>query len=73
MIIQCPACQTEAELPSDKAGRKVRCSECQEVFVAQAVARPARTPRAPREKSFDPTRLVLIVGGLIAIFVVMTR
>ncbi len=34
MIIQCPACGARAKLPDSKEGAKVRCVECERVYVA---------------------------------------
>lgn len=35
MIIQCPACGARAKLPDSKEGAKVRCTECERVYVAR--------------------------------------
>ncbi|MFT5154301.1 MAG: putative Zn finger-like uncharacterized protein, partial [Planctomycetota bacterium] len=46
MIIQCPACSTQAKLPESKEGAKVRCSDCGRVYVAR--------PLGTRTKKEDP-------------------
>jgi predicted Zn finger-like uncharacterized protein len=35
MIIQCPACGARAKLPESQEGAKVRCAECERVYVAR--------------------------------------
>jgi len=35
MLIQCPSCQTEAQLPASREGAKVRCGECGRVYTAR--------------------------------------
>jgi predicted Zn finger-like uncharacterized protein len=35
MLIRCPFCRTEAEIPADKEGAKVRCGECDKVYTAR--------------------------------------
>ena len=34
MIIECPACGARAKLPDSKEGAKVRCSECERIYLA---------------------------------------
>lgn len=34
MIIQCPACGARAKLPESQEGAKVRCAECERIYVA---------------------------------------
>jgi|GEM_PF-1230331 len=65
MIIQCPACKTQAQLPASKEGAKVRCSECERVYVATPLG-----SRAPSGGGFDPTKLVIGVVAAIAIGVI---
>ncbi|MEO2093361.1 MAG: zinc-ribbon domain-containing protein [bacterium] len=36
MIIQCPACGARAKLPDSKQGAKVRCGECERIYVARS-------------------------------------
>jgi hypothetical protein len=46
MIIQCPNCCSELELPDDARGRKVQCACCEEKFIAtEALARGRQTLR----------------------------
>lgn len=53
MIITCPKCSVELEVPDDVVGRKVRCGACQEKFVINAdgttspVPSSAPTPPPP--------------------------
>ena len=35
--VMCPACMAMLKVPSERLGRKVRCSQCAEVFVAEAM------------------------------------
>ena len=69
MLIECPFCHAQANLPESKEGAKVRCPECEKVYVARQ--------RGKRGKSGpNPLHIVLIaVGaalGLLLIFV-LTR
>lgn len=63
MIIECSRCHTRAKLPDSKEGAKVRCPECEHVYVAQAGG--ARGGAARRKE--DPTKYV-IIGGAIVLF-----
>lgn len=40
MLSQCPACKKQIEVPPSVLGKKVRCSGCQAVFVAEAPPPP---------------------------------
>ena len=42
MLIQCPACKANAEVPASKEGAKVRCGECGRVFAALPLGGRAR-------------------------------
>ena len=71
MIIQCPACGARAKLPDSKEGAKVRCAECERVYVA-------REPGAHRGGSSSKTNPALPIGigaGVIALGLIffMTR
>lgn len=67
MFIECPACKTRAQLPDSKEGAKVRCPECDRVYVA----RPAGTRTGgARAKKQDPT-MYLIVGGAVVVIAVL--
>jgi predicted Zn finger-like uncharacterized protein len=65
MIIQCPACKTQAQLPASKEGAKVRCSECERVYVAHPPG-----SRAPSKGGFDPMKLVIPTLAVIAIGII---
>jgi hypothetical protein len=45
MIIQCPACGARAKLPDSKEGAKVRCVECERIYVAGGGGGGARASR----------------------------
>lgn len=42
MLIQCPACKANAEVPASKEGAKVRCGECSRVYQAVALGQRGR-------------------------------
>lgn len=63
MIIQCPACGLQAKLPDSKEGAKVRCSECERVYVAK----PAGASGRPQKKKSDPTKPILIGAGVVVV------
>lgn len=67
MIIECPACKSRAKLPDSKEGAKVRCPECERVYVARPVGAARGASRGP-----DPFRILLIGGaGLVVLLVVV--
>lgn len=64
MIIECPACKSRAKLPDSKEGAKVRCPECERVYVAR--------PRgASAKKGPDPMKIFLIGGGALAVLLII--
>lgn len=66
MIIQCPQCQTQARLSENQEGAKVRCSECERVYVAHPVG-----SRGTQTKS-NPLPIYLAVGGgLVVVFILV--
>jgi predicted Zn finger-like uncharacterized protein len=51
LVINCPECDKEIKVPEDAEGKKIRCKECDHVFVVEpprkaAPARPAKAARA---------------------------
>ena len=47
IITQCPHCQSKFKLPGDKAGKRIRCPKCKEVFTVEILGsapKPAPTP-----------------------------
>jgi zinc ribbon protein len=65
MIIQCPACGLQAKLPDSKEGAKVRCSECERVYVAK----PAGA-RAKSQKS-NPAMPIMIGAGVLVLAIII--
>ncbi len=57
MIITCPSCKAQAQIPDNKEGAKVRCGECDRVYKALSGGR-----RAATSKDKDLT-LYFIPGG----------
>jgi len=65
IVTQCPHCQTALRVPENMAGKRIKCSKCQQVFAvpagganagasqAQAAPRPA-VPVAPRAPTAAP-------------------
>lgn len=80
MIIQCPRCETTFSLADElyRAGRKVRCSQCKNVFalpemsVSQSTAEsPAASPSVPskgtsgkRQKIILLLAFLIVLGGI---------
>ena len=67
MIIQCPHCCTELELPDEAVGWKVQCIYCNEKFIAteefinkQKEALKKKTLRIPPVKRKDEPKLIVI-------------
>jgi hypothetical protein len=52
--IACPECGKKVKVRAEVLGKKVRCKECEEIFVAKAVkAAPARAARSEPEEEPD--------------------
>jgi len=60
MLIECPACNTRANLPDSKEGAKVRCGECGRVYMAV----PAGARGRSRTSSSTGLYVGLGVGGI---------
>lgn len=60
MIIQCPSCKTQAQLPDSKEGAKVRCGSCGKVYVA----RPKGSRAGSKSKDNSST---MIIGGVVVV------
>lgn len=69
MIIECPACGARAKLPDSKEGAKVRCVECERVYVARSSA-GARGRSSGRGQS-SPALPIGIGAGVIALLMVL--
>lgn len=61
MLIQCPSCDTQAQIPDSKEGAKVRCASCGKIYVARD-----RSGRGRGPKKEDPTKYFLIGGVVLA-------
>jgi hypothetical protein len=44
VLVSCPVCGCAAELPEEQRGRKVRCGDCQQLYVAVPVRAPVEVP-----------------------------
>lgn len=62
MLIQCTSCGTQAKVPDNMQGSKVKCPACGHVYVARERGRGGR---ARSSQSSDPTQM-LIIGGAVA-------
>ena len=62
MLIQCPQCKTQAQLPESHKGSKVRCSECERIYVAT----PLGSTRSITKNNSLPIYLA-VGGGLLLI------
>ena len=70
MLIECPSCHTRARLSDDKAGSKVRCPQCERVWVAGMGGGGGRRGAAARSgnNADEITRKVVLgVGGLLLV------
>jgi predicted Zn finger-like uncharacterized protein len=65
MIIECPACGARAKLPDNKEGAKVRCSECERIYLAHPSGARASA------KSSSSAMPVGIGAGVIALIIVV--
>lgn len=65
MIITCPACNAQAQLPDSKEGAKVRCGECGRVYKATGASR-----RASTGQKTDPTKYFIIGGAVLLLFLI---
>jgi len=65
MLIECPFCHAQANLPASKEGAKVRCPECEKVYMAREHGKP-RASKGP-----NPLHIVLgAVGAGVALLLV---
>jgi predicted Zn finger-like uncharacterized protein len=71
MIIECPACSARAKLPDSKEGAKVRCIECNRVYVARASGRGA-APRNTQSNSAVPIGIGAAVVALTLVLFMMS-
>ncbi|MCB9909293.1 MAG: zinc-ribbon domain-containing protein [Planctomycetes bacterium] len=62
MIITCPACKAQAQLPDSKEGAKVRCGECGRIYRATSGGRKARAAGQS-----DPTKYFIIGGAALVV------
>ncbi|MDP6954607.1 MAG: zinc-ribbon domain-containing protein [Planctomycetota bacterium] len=70
MLIECPSCHTRARLSDDKAGSKVRCPQCERVWVAGlADGGGRRSAGGPSNRGADDTtrKIVLGIGGIVLV------
>ncbi|HVS17618.1 MAG TPA: hypothetical protein VMT18_03375, partial [Planctomycetota bacterium] len=56
MLIECPFCHAQANLPASKEGSKVRCPECEKVYVAREHGKP--------RSSSGPNPLHIVLGAV---------
>ena len=70
MIIECPACGARAKLPDNKEGAKVRCIECERVYVARASGR-AGSSRTSQGNSAVPIGIGAGVVALVAVLLMV--
>lgn len=69
MIIQCPSCGARAKIPESKEGAKVRCAECERVYVARdAASRGSGRGRSRQSSSMMP---IAIGGGAVALLLIL--
>ena len=49
VVVQCPSCSTKLSISdTSKLGKKIRCSKCSEIFVAEAIRTVAQRPKRSR-------------------------
>lgn len=73
MIIECPSCGARAKLPDSKEGAKVRCTDCERVYVARD---PSSRRSGSGRKSGNNTAIPIAVGAAVVVLimiVIMTR
>ena len=77
VVVECPSCMARLALPDEsKLGKKIRCTKCSEVFVAEVSDEPTRSNTPTRSKSKGKRRskgqskgrspALLIGGGVVA-------
>jgi len=64
MLIQCPSCGLQAKLPDSKEGAKVRCSECERVYIAKPAGARGRS-------SQKKSNLPIIIGASVVVLVII--
>lgn len=73
MIIQCPACGARAKLPDSKEGAKVRCVECERVYVAGVGGKGGGSGRSGGDNTGMMIGIGAAVVGVILVFFIQSR
>jgi len=73
MIIECPSCGARAKIPESKEGAKVRCVECERIYVAKDATAPSRGGGRGKTQSSSavPIGIGAAVVALVMILVMM--
>ena len=61
MKVACPTCATKLSVPDDRAGKRVRCSSCQQVFEVPAATAATAVVAAPTASKPPPIPSVIPV------------
>ena len=70
MIIECPSCGARAKIPESKEGAKVRCVECERIYVAK----DATAPKGGRGRGKTQSSSALPIGigaGVVALVLIL--
>ncbi len=59
MITSCPACNKQIKIPAEVAGKKIKCKNCGNIFVATSTAVRPESPTA-QPKPADPETIKLV-------------
>ncbi len=70
MIIQCPACGARAKLPDSKEGAKVRCAECERVYVARSGGGSGRS-RSGSSQSSSALPIGIGAGVIVLVMILL--
>jgi predicted Zn finger-like uncharacterized protein len=67
MIIECPSCGARAKLPESKEGAKVRCTECERVYVARSSTSGGKSSRSQSSAAMP----IGIGAGVLALVMIL--
>jgi hypothetical protein len=57
VVVTCPKCSKQSNVPDSNVGRRIRCSGCQAIFLAADESAPPPSPPLPPRRAAGPPPL----------------